>query len=209
MNFYYLLQQDDNKTNFILFVDPMKDTRKKKPRRTDGSVYLKARPSYEALQCSVCWKINEEQAFQLPIEEDVKMSSRRNFIGTEDNQICIDRKTMHLLIDADVTGLRYVSMPADERFVLVLPTVLVPTDRETAGFIYEEPKCPNCGRYDGVHIQPQLASLTLPGDPNLIFSSDVWLENRLGRKTLPIASERVVALLRKNKVSGVFFHPVL
>ncbi len=208
MNFFYLLQLDDNKTNFILFLDPMKDDRKKKPRRKDGSVFLKARPSYEALQCNVCWKINEEQAFQLPIEEDVKMSSRRSFIGTEDNQICIDRRMMQILVDANITGLRCVPLPADERFVLVLPTVFVPTDEKIAAFNYEEPRCPNCGRYEGVYRMPSLASLTPPDDPNLIFSPNVWLENRLGRKTLLIASEKVVALLKKNKFTGVFFDPV-
>lgn len=205
MNFYYLLQLDDNKTNFILFVDPMKDTRKKKPRREDGSVILQARPSYKELQCSVCGKINEEQAFQLPIEEDVRMSSRRSFIGTEDNQICIDRRMMQMLIDADVTGLRYVPLPADERFVLVLPEVFVPTDKEIAGLLYVEPKCPNCGRYEGIYRKPSLVSMTLPDDPNLIFSSNAWLEGRLGRLTILMASEQTVTLLKKSKVTGVFF----
>lgn len=209
MNFYRLLQLDDDKTNFVLFKDPMKDKRKKKPRRKDGSVYLQARQTYEALQCGVCWKIDEEQAFQLPIEEDVRMSSRRNFIGTEDNQICMDRRMMQSLVDGNVTGLRYLFLPADERFVLVLPEVFVPTDRVIAGFKYDGPECPECGRHEGVYIQPSLASMTLPDDPDVVFSSDVWLENRLGRSTLLMAGEKTIALLKKNKITGIFFDPVV
>lgn len=209
MNFYRLLQLDDNKTNFIIFIDPMKDKRKKKPRRKDGSVFLQARRSYEGFQCGICWKIDEEQAFRLPIDDRVNVSSRRDFFGTEDNQICISRGLMQILIDGNIAGLRYLPLPGDERFVLVLPEVFVPTNREAAGFIYEGPKCPECGRHEGVYIMPQLASLTPPDDPDVIFSSDVWLENRLGRITLLMASDKTVALLKKNKITGIFFEQVL
>jgi len=208
MNFYRLLQLDDDKTNFVLFKDPMKDKRKKKPRRKDGSVYLQARQTYEALQCGVCWKIDEEQAFRLPIDEDIEVSSRRNFIGTEDGQICMDRHMMQILIDGNITGLKYLPLPADERFVLVLPEVFMPINREIAGFECRGPRCPECGRYESVYIQPSLASMTLPDNPDLLFSSDVWLENRLGRNTLLMASEKTVALLKKNRVTGVFFEQV-
>lgn len=35
----------------------------------------------------------------MPIDDDVKVSSRRNFVGTEDGQICMDRHMMHILMD--------------------------------------------------------------------------------------------------------------
>jgi len=192
MRFYLIDPKDHRYSNYIFYLLSDDD-------------YLVLRESYRHLQCQVCKKIDEIAALQLPLEPDVQIQGRFDLNQTSDGMYHCNDRVKKIVEDNGISGIRFIELPGKEDCYVMVPTVEVLVDRSQPGHKYNEPKCPNCGRYREVFGFARLSPLSLPEDPMVIFTPEIWLEDSRGKNAVLLVSQQVMQIMKVQKVSGIMF----
>jgi hypothetical protein len=168
----------------------------------DEEAYVRPRQFYADLVCSACGKLDEVAAINRGIDPSVTIKSKRDFIGMTDGLISVSKRAKEVFIGEGIKGLRFIPLP-DKQHWVPWPEVRVKTDLSKAGFEYEGPRCGKCGRYRGAYVGPFAVSLTVPEDPMVVFASEIWNEDRLGRVLWLFAQEPVAKALKLKRLTGM------
>lgn len=187
---YYWLAPEDQKRNTWLF------------RKEDDTIVV--REKYRPMMCNQCGKLDERSALTMPFDSDVELNARGDFFSSEDGVICVSRTFTAAVESSGIAGVQFKAV-LDAGYYAVIPTITAHVEVEKAGFEFEQPKCPVCGRYRGVYVGPFLPGMTVPSDPLTIFSTDFPNENRLGKVERLFASQAVVKLLKSAKLKGIHY----
>jgi len=167
----------------------------------DADAYRRPKPIYSDLVCAKCGKLDEVAAINRGIDPSITIRSKRDFIGTTDGFKVVTSRAMEAFREVGIKGLRFIQLP-DGNHSLLWPEVRVPTDLSKAGFQFG-PKCPRCGRYREACVGPLSQSLTLPDDPMVVFASEVWNEDWVGRVLWLFAQEPVARALKLKRLTGL------
>ncbi len=189
MNCFWLIPEDQRFNNWILHHDS-----------PDVGVSLRER--YASYACKKCKKVDEEAAIADGIDREVTIQSKSDFLTTDDGFICVSQRLKELLEDQSVQGVRYLSLPADDRYMVAMPSSCLDTNLEKVGMECHRP-CPVCGRYRETCFFPSLQSIAVPEEPNDLYCPSVFIENTGGRQFLFFTSEDTVRILRSGKISGL------
>jgi hypothetical protein len=175
-------------------------------RYEDTAGFLRPRAMYADLLCPVCRKLDEIAAIKRGIDPAVTIKSRCDVIELTDGLIATSGRATAAFQNQGIKGLRFIQIPGGNHSV-VWPEVLVRTDLNTAGFQFG-PKCRACGRHREVCVGPLAQSLTIPEDPMVVFASEVWNEDLIGRVLWLFAQEPVINALAGKGLSGLEINPV-
>ena len=193
MTLYNLIPRDSRVFDW-LFWDDDDDG----PRRPKGI--------YADLRCRRCGKLDEVAAISRGIDPSLTIQSGRDFIGTMDGMKVGGKRAKEAFEEEGIRGIRYIPLPGHNHWVL-WPEVRVRTDLNLAGFQLEGRKCGLCGRYPEVLVGPLWPSLDVPEDPMVVFASEVWNEDPIGRVLWLFAQEPVAKALKKRRLSGLEINP--
>jgi hypothetical protein len=168
----------------------------------DADGYRRPKQVYSDLVCAKCGKLDEVAAINRGIDPNITIRSKRDFIGTTDGFKVVTRRAMEAFGEDGIKGLRFIQL-SDGNHSVLWPEVRVPTDLSKAGFEFEGPRCARCGRYRGAYVGPFSASLTVPDDPMMVFASEIWNEDWVGRVLWLFAQEPVAKALRLRRLTGL------
>ena len=168
----------------------------------DGGLQL--RPRYAGLACRACGKFDEYAALDLGIDDDVKVSSRRDLTWTFDFCHVAGPRFREVYERAGCQGLAFIPLPKSRAPLWVIrPMTVAATDpARTQMQLVGEP-CAACGRYGETCFSPALASMAIPTDPMVIFSPRLRTEKRNCAMTQLIVSEPVFTLLKEARLTGI------
>ena len=168
----------------------------------DSAGYVRPRDAYADLVCAICGKLDEETAISRGIDPNVTIQSKRDFVEMSDGLIGASGRVRDAFDEGGIRGVRFIQL-SDGNHSILWPEVRVVTDLSTAGFEFVAPRCTGCGRYREVCVGPLSRSLSVPDDPIVVFTSEVWNEDTRGRVLWLFAQEPVVRVLKKRLLSGL------
>ena len=168
----------------------------------DNDDHIRPRRVYSDLVCAKCGKLDEVAAINRGLDPDIKIRSKRDYIGTTDGFELVTRRAREAFGEEGIKGLRFIQL-SDGNHSVLWPELRVPTDLSTAGFQFVGPKCARCGRYREACVGPFSQSLTIPDDPMVVFASEVWNENRRGRVLWLFAQEPAANALKRMRLTGL------
>lgn len=189
MKYFWLTPRDQRFNNWIFYSESMESG-------------VRLREEYLSLKCPKCNKIDELAAIDLGVSPGVRIRSRVDYLVSDDGIVCISAAGRRVLEEANIDGIRFVSLPGDSKYSLLLPQVFLPTDRERAGIEFLR-QCPVCRRFRETCCLPVAASMQLPEKGKVLGCPDIENESTRGREFWFLASEEVVSLFRENKLSGI------
>jgi hypothetical protein len=155
-------------------------------------------PLYQDLACPKCMKIREDVALARGIDPGFTVQLSGDICLTDDGVHVFSTRTREFFASNGITGLNFVSIPNEPRYVLALPTVFVPVPR-TYGMLRYEKACPECGRWRWIGVGSEPMMLPVPEDELVVFSPDVWCEDGFARIATLLCSEKVGQLLLDGK----------
>ena len=167
----------------------------------DADGRRRPKPIYSDLVCSKCGKLDEVAAINRGLDRDITIRSKRDYIGTTDGFEVVTRRAMEAFMEDGIKGLRFIQL-SDGNHSVLWPEVRVSTDLSKAGFQFG-PKCPRCGRYREACVGPLSQSLTIPEDPMVVFASEVWNEDWVGRVLWLFAQEPAANALKRRRLTGL------
>ena len=159
------------------------------------------RDRYRGIACPKCGKFDEYAALGLGVDADVCVRTRRDFVRTAEESICVSIHFREVFEKERIQGIEFVPL-SDGKFFVVRPTVIAPVDPATSGIKYIGEPCPVCGRYRESIYPPRLASMTKPEDPMVVFSPSLRTERRCQWAEI-FMTEIVAEKLRKHNVRGI------
>jgi len=191
MNYYWMVGKDIRHNNWLFYTDSLSE-----------GVLL--RTKYKKLKCQKCKKIDELKALKLGLENDIKLRCKNDIFLTDDGFVCVNQKVKSLLERLKVSNCKFVTIPNEKRYVILLPT------RETTSnlkkgemkFLLE---CKKCGRFQETLFLPSLLSLKLPNKELILIHPDILFESSRGREYWFLLSEDLVNKFKGEKISGVEF----
>jgi len=185
---YQLSPKDSRSDSWLFFED-------------DAKGKLVIREEYRDLRCRACGKIDEETALLRGISPRFAIRSRRDFIATCDDRICVSSRFCELIASHEFEGLDFFPLPESD-LILLIPVCLVQTDELRAGFENHH-KCLVCDRFRERTIGPMIDGMEIPDSSNTFFSSAIANENvKVSYRPL-FSSEAIVSALKAAKVSGI------
>ena len=164
---------------------------------------LELRERYLPFRCPECRKVDEIAAIHSGVDADVRVKARADYCLSSDGLILFSERLLQLCQTQGIGGFEPIALPGDPRYVIAFPTCLIKTDAARAGIELHGRVCSMCGRPHETTFLPTLTSLTLPSDPLTLFMSEIWSEKGSDRMCWFHASEKVVGIFKKEKVSGV------
>jgi len=168
----------------------------------DADAYRRPKPIYSDLVCAKCGKLDEVGAINRGVDPDTTIRSKREYIGTTDGFKVVTSRAREAFTEEGIKGLRFIQL-SDGNHSVLWPELRVPTDLSKAGFEFEGPRCAKCGRYRGAYVGPFSQSLTIPDDPMVIFASEVWNEDWIGRVLWLFAQEPAANALKRRRLTGL------
>jgi hypothetical protein len=190
--FFWLSPRDQRHNNWIFY-------------KESARAGVRLREELLSLQCPKCRKIDELAALETPISKEVKIRSKSDYLITDDGLICMTMTAQSVVLDAGVSGLRFIPIPGDCRYSIVLPAEFILTTRDKVGMEFHRP-CPACGRYRETCGSPAIESLSLTADTRSIVCPDVPIERTRSRQFWYLASEDVVSLFRDKALTGLDYN---
>jgi hypothetical protein len=163
---------------------------------------VKLRPEYHALRCEGCGKVDERIALKQGIARTISIKSKFDFVQTSDDVLCFSERMRGVLMENGVDGIDYIDIPGDKNYFIAFPAILVATDIQKANYSISK-ICTKCGRAIERAGLPPSTSLLVPVNPKSLFEPDIQSESHYGRRDLLYSSEVVVAILKKNKITGI------
>jgi hypothetical protein len=179
MKYFWLSPKNQRHNNWLFYTESMETG-------------IRLREQYVPLQCAKCKKFDQIAAIDIGISPDVKIRSKSDYLISSDGLICV--------------SVRFVSLPGDSRYSILLPTSFVPTDPAKSHMEFHRP-CQRCGRFRETCLSPALASMSLPSGSNVFACPDLAIEGYRERRFWFLASEDVVSAFRAARLSGVEFEP--
>lgn len=179
-----------------------------KDNRTDNWVLysdaesLSLRKEYQILQCSSCGKLDQKIALEKPIDAAFRVSSKFDWVGTNDDFICVSQRLKDCFNENNVEGVEFKELPGDSKFFLLMSSLFVETDEYKSGFKKVGSPCSKCGRYKEVIEGPLVEGMRIPGNKLAIFASEIENENIFGSYTPLFCSEDVVKIIKNNNLKG-------
>jgi len=191
VKYFELSAKDALDSSWILFRQPP----------PEGLVEVRAR--YADLACPECRKMDERAAVARGLEPDVRLQARGDWVTTDEGFTCCSARARQTLDEAGVAGLRYIPLPADARYLLVVPEEVVRVDLEAwkQCFEYGRP-CPRCGRPSEMTGQPTLECFSPPDDALVAFGTDLLQECGWAGAMSIYVSEFVRDILERNRLTG-------
>jgi hypothetical protein len=193
MKYFWLSPKNQRHNNWLFYTESMETG-------------IRLREQYVPLQCAECKKYDELAAIELGISPDVKIRSKSDYLMSDDGLICVSEAAQKVLLEVCPTSVRFVSLPGDSRYSILLPTSFVPTDPAKSHMEFHRP-CQRCGRFRETCLSPALASMSLPSGSNVFACPDLAIEGYRERRFWFLASEDVVSAFRAARLSGVEFEP--
>lgn len=160
-----------------------------------------ARVMYAHLACPSCGKVDEDKALALGLDPAFVVSSKRDWVSTADDQICVSRRFADFVQSSGFGGLRFIETSGSEHLLAVC-TRRVVSDPALVGFV-EKGRCPNCQRATERFKGPFMAGLAAPADEATFFAADVPNENHAAAYRPIFASGPVVKALKAGKFKGI------
>ena len=189
MKYFWLSPKNQRHNNWLFYTESMETG-------------IRLREQYVPLQCAKCKKFDQIAAIDIGISPDVKIRSKSDYLISSDGLICVSEAAQKVLLEVCPTSVRFVPLPGDSRYSILLPTSFVPTDPAKSHMEFHRP-CQLCGRFRETCLFPALASMSLPSGSNVFACPDLALEGYRERRFWFLASEDVVSALRAAKLSGV------
>jgi len=189
MKYFWLVPKDQRFNNWIFYHES-----------NESGVRL--REEYSSLKCPKCRKIDELAAIELGVSPEVRIRSKSDFLVSDDGLVCVSTSAQKVLAEMNTDSVRFVPLPGDSRYSILLPTNFAITDQGKVGMRFLR-ECPSCGRFRETCAFPAVASLTLPDQEMMIACPDIALENTRGRTFWFLVSEDAASALRAAKLSGL------
>lgn len=164
------------------------------------------RPLYQDLACPKCMKVREAIALERGIDPSFKVRLSGDICSTDDGVYVFSQRTREFFENNKISGLRYVPIPNETRYILAFPTVTVRMPRTFGALRYENP-CLECGRWQWIGFGTKPMMLTPPQDDMVVFAPDICFENGLAGHVPLLCSDSVAQLLldaRRRKVLQKF-----
>jgi hypothetical protein len=190
LKIYTLEPADDRNDAWLFFAD-------------DAQGRLKIRPEYADLACRRCGKFDEDAAIARGLPVDFVIRSKRDYIATCDDHICVSPRFRDHALTANLSGLRFIPLPRGDRYLAICDRRM-PTDESKAGFENHD-LCVVCRRYRERLVGPALASMQLPETDAGFFVSEIANENIKVAYRPIFAGERVKQTLKAAKLTGIDF----
>jgi len=192
MNYYSIDPKDHRYDNYVFF-------------ESDDDIGLVVRTQYSHLRCPVCKRMDTAKALELPCPAGVRIRGRHDLQQTHDGVYYCNSRTRQVLDDNGVSGIRYVQIPDQSDYYLIVPTWKCPIDRSQPGFEFVPPQCSKCGRFTEVYRFSRLTAMTLPEDPLVVFTPEISRESGSFTIITLLISEQVMKILKAGRVSGISF----
>jgi len=167
----------------------------------DADGYRRPKHVYSDLVCAKCGKLDEVAAIYRGVDPNLTIRSKCDYIATTDGFEVVTRRAMEAFLEDGIKGLRFIHL-SDGNHSVLWPEIRVPTDLSKAGFQFG-PKCAGCGRYREACVGPLSQSLTIPEDPMVVFASEVWNEDWVGRILWLFAQEPAASALKRRRLTGL------
>ena len=167
----------------------------------DENECLVPRPMYRDLRCDTCGKIDELLALRRGLPVELKIRSKRDFVGSGDDFLLVSRWARDFLTSIGLLGADFVSLPSDPNYFVLVPQV-VETDLSTIGYRLIGEPCTGCGRYGEIVGIPPISSMQAPSEGAWLFSPALWSESIRGRRCLLYITDLVAQGIGRARLSG-------
>jgi len=209
MNYYYLDEQDQPKSSWVLFEEVHATRKHVRNSELPPAMYsffgplaegdMQMKPQYVSACCKKCGRYDEDSVFEIGFSDPVIVRAKGDYTHTEDRVFVVSDKFLSVLQMAKVRGYTAKSLGKSGWHALRI-TVLV--DCDPKALKPAKPFCKMCGRPDGaVGSFERVGQLAVPSDENTFFTTKVNYHRRLWDRDIFI-TENVVRALKSGGVKG-------
>jgi hypothetical protein len=189
MKYFRLIAEDENYSNWFFFDAS-------KPRR-------QVRDLYQDFVCPSCNRVDEDKALSCGVSPDLRISSRHDYLVTNDWVYCVSVRLKNVLELYSIKGFEYLELPNTSSHLVVVSTIPVKVDIHSSGIKYEGPVCQLCKRYNWSGEGPFFQSLEVPDDVRTVFRPEIWNEHAYSRRCCLYCSELIADILQGAEATGM------
>lgn len=194
MNYYWMFCDIDERRPLWLFFE------------SQGKRVVLER--FHNLSCPKCGKVDEFKAIHIGPVTDRSIKTTKNVVSSYDGMKCTDTKATKLFRKFANGDIEFVPISVNGWSVWKPVRRIKIKDPKRAGMLMTR-VCDICHRPRELKRWPKKVDLVWPRKPFHFGLIDPCLEGYCGRQVLFLVSQAIVDLVKKEKISGPYFLPLV